>query len=108
MTLSRNWSISIPKFILEDNPACAETDPELFFPQEGFDFGGKNISKYVNLNAAKKICESCPLKLPCLQYALENTEIGVWGGTTEEQRKLMRQRSGAARRQRKSPSPELW
>lgn len=108
MTTRRNLSISIPKFILDDNPACAETDPELFFPQEGLDFSGKNISKYVNLSAAKKICESCPLKIPCLQYALENTEIGVWGGTTEEQRNLLRKKIGATRRQRKSPSPELW
>ena len=82
--------LEIPQFILDDDPACAQTDPEMFFPQESFDFMGRNISKYRDIAAAKKICETCPLKVPCLEYALINVEIGIWGGTTEEQRKLMR------------------
>lgn len=98
--------LEIPEFILDDNPACAQTDPELFFPQESFDFSGRNISKYIDIAAAKKICDSCPLKIPCLEYALRNTEIGIWGGTTEEQRKLMRR--GRMRAIRKTPSPEVW
>ena len=30
---------------------------------------------------AQKFCEDCPVKMPCLQYALqENILHGVWGG----------------------------
>lgn len=102
-----SYDLRIPKFVKDDDPACSQTDPELFFPQEGVDSVGRNISKYINLSAAKKICDGCPLKLPCLEYALRNVEIGIWGGTTEEQRKLMRK--GAGRRAiNKSPAPELW
>lgn len=102
----RSYNLQVPSFVKTDDPACAQTDPELFFPQEGLDFAGRNISKYVDIAAAKKICNSCPLKLPCLEYALMNVEIGIWGGTTEEQRKQMRKGSGRA--YRKSPAPDVW
>lgn len=101
-------NLQVPDFVFKDNPACAETDPELFFPQEITDSTGNLRSKYYNLAAAKKICDGCPLKMACLEYALNNIEIGVWGGTTEEQRNLMRRRIGAARRARKTPSPDVW
>jgi WhiB family redox-sensing transcriptional regulator len=30
---------------------------------------------------AQKFCEDCPVKMPCLEYALqENILHGVWGG----------------------------
>lgn len=36
------------------------------------------------------ICEGCPVQHECLLYALEtNQRWGVWGGTTEEDRKRM-------------------
>lgn len=84
----------IPRFVLKDNPACAETDPELFFPQETESWDGRILNKYTNLAAAKQICDSCPLKIDCLEYALKNVEVGIWGGTTEEQRGLIKRRAG--------------
>ena len=36
------------------------------------------------------ICQDCPQQSPCLQYALDNNERGVWGGTSERQRKKIR------------------
>lgn len=40
---------------------------------------------------AKAVCTACPVKQACLQHALENDEVGVWGGTdTQQRRKLMR------------------
>ena len=105
-TKQTSYNLRIPKFINDDNPSCAQTDPELFFPQESMDFFGRNISKYINIAAAKKICDSCPLKAPCLEYAIRNVEIGIWGGTTEEQRKQLRK--GGGRAIRKSPAPNIW
>jgi len=40
--------------------------------------------------AAVKICQECPIINECLEYAIKNNEIGVWGGTTEKQRKRLR------------------
>ena len=86
-------SITVPLFVLKDDPACAQTDPEIFFPMD-IDMGfGMVTAKYQNLESAKKVCQECPLIRECLEYALKNNELGVWGGTTEHERKLIRKRN---------------
>ena len=52
---------------------------------------------------AADACESCMVRTQCLRYALDNAEEGVWGGTTEEQRRVIRRnelRREATRRNR--------
>lgn len=54
---------------------------------------------------AKRLCNTCPVKKKCLEYAMEwdreHPEYyerldGIWGGTTEAERELMRgQENGA-------------
>ncbi|MBC9820515.1 WhiB family transcriptional regulator [Terrabacter sp. MAHUQ-38] len=39
---------------------------------------------------AKLLCASCPVRARCLDHALEFEEFGVWGGTTPEERDVMR------------------
>lgn len=57
--------------------ACRDTDPEVFFPPAG----SKGL-------AAKQVCWRCPVKSECLDYALADPYlIGVWGGTSDYQRK---------------------
>ena len=62
---------------------CRETPPAMFFPSDG-----------VGVEAARRICATCPVKQPCLEYALRNRiDHGVWGGTSErERRRILRQR----------------
>lgn len=37
---------------------------------------------------ARRICRSCPVQADCLAYALVHNEpLGIWGGTTERQRR---------------------
>ncbi len=68
---------------------CAEESPSLFFPSDG-----------VGVEVAKKVCTDCPVKALCLEYALENRiDHGVWGGTSErERRRILRSRNGLRRR----------
>jgi WhiB family redox-sensing transcriptional regulator len=62
--------------------ACRETDPELFFPVSAVGLSRKDIAR------AKAICASCLVRRPCLEFALATNQIhGVWGGTTEEERR---------------------
>ncbi|AYY11598.1 WhiB family transcriptional regulator [Actinobacteria bacterium YIM 96077] len=63
---------------------CAQVDPELWFVEKG-----------ESNRPAKSICQQCEVVPECLEYALENDErYGVWGGTTErERRKLRKERS---------------
>ena len=56
---------------------CNNHPPAVFFPSDG-----------VGVETAKEICSSCPMKAPCLEYAIENrVDHGVWGGASERQRR---------------------
>jgi WhiB family redox-sensing transcriptional regulator len=87
--------VDVPKFIREGAASCASksVDPELFFPIELEDTTGKITSSYRDLQEAKKICSSCPLSLKCLEYAITSYDLGVWGGTTDQQRTNIRRKS---------------
>ena len=40
---------------------------------------------------AKAICAVCPVQQPCLEFALSSdVSCGVWGGTTESERRVLR------------------
>lgn len=63
---------------------CAEVDPELFFAE----YKGDKHAK-----TAKKICVNCEVKETCLEYAMSVLPVddyGIWGGTTEAERKRLR------------------
>ena len=61
---------------------CAQTDPEVFFPER---------AERIKASDAKAVCSRCPVKDACLNWALDNGErYGVWGGTTERQRRKLR------------------
>jgi WhiB family redox-sensing transcriptional regulator len=68
--------------ILEERPwavfaACREADADLFF-------GSSRDAE----RGAVVICEMCTVIDDCLSHALEARErFGIWGGTTEKQRK---------------------
>lgn len=38
----------------------------------------------------RAMCDACPERIPCLQWALDNREIGIWGATTDHERSLLR------------------
>jgi WhiB family redox-sensing transcriptional regulator len=62
---------------------CAEVDPDLFFePDEKL----RSYEKAKRVIAAKRICNGCPLKPKCLNYALNHEVVGVWGGMSEKER----------------------
>jgi WhiB family redox-sensing transcriptional regulator len=55
---------------------CAQTDPELFFPEKGG-----------SIKEAQRVCSSCEVRAECLDYALAHDErFGVWAGLSPEQR----------------------
>lgn len=68
--------------------ACRDADPELFFPVSKVD--AKNQDQ---IRRAKKICARCPVRKECLQEAMDSGAEGVFGGTTEQERRELR-RSG--------------
>src|SRR3954452_15981250 len=65
--------------------ACRDTDPDLFFPV------GTTGPAIEQIEAAKAVCRECEAQTACLEFALAtNQDTGVWGGTSEEERRKLR------------------
>ena len=77
-----------------EHASCRHTDPELFFPVGSTGLALEHIAH------AKSVCKTCPVKEPCLQFAIEtNQDAGVWGGTAEDERRVLRRQwAGQPRR----------
>ena len=71
--------------------ACRGADLDLFFPGRG-----------ESAEPARRVCARCPVREPCLDYALRHGIVhGIWGGLAERDRRALRSRRvGAARRER--------
>lgn len=69
-----------------DYSACRDTSPDLFFPV------GTTGPALEQIAEAKAVCRECPVRAACLEYAVvTNQDTGIWGGTSEEERKKLRQ-----------------
>lgn len=55
---------------------CADEDPEMFFSKD------EQVQKI-----AKQICETCDVKAECLDFAIKQNQSGVWGGTSDKERR---------------------
>ncbi len=76
--------------------SCRDTDPDLFFPV------GATGQALDQIEAAKIVCRQCEARPECLEFALAtNQEAGVWGATSEEERRKLR-KAWLARRRRAS------
>jgi WhiB family redox-sensing transcriptional regulator len=72
--------------------ACAEVDPELFFPEPG---------QVPQAAAAKQVCAGCAVRGPCLEAALHGPQArddhtGIFAGTTARDRVRLRGRPSMA------------
>jgi WhiB family redox-sensing transcriptional regulator len=66
--------------------ACAQLDPELFFPEPG---------QVPQAAAAKQVCAGCAVRGPCLEQALHGPQArddhtGIFAGTTARDRMRLR------------------
>ena len=73
--------------------ACRDTDPDLFFPV------GTTGPAIEQIENAKAVCRSCDAQTLCLEYAIAtNQDSGIWGGTSEEERRKLRKQYAARQR----------
>jgi WhiB family redox-sensing transcriptional regulator len=71
--------------------ACTGQQSALFFPRDEADERA--------IRRAREICAACAVSEACLEFALEtNQRAGIWGGTTEVERRSLRRRWLATRR----------
>ena len=83
----RPLQLTIERDDWRDVASCRDTDPDLFFPV------GTTGPAIEQIENAKAVCRECDDQAPCLEYALTtNQDSGVWGGTSEEERRVLRRR----------------
>ena len=71
--------------------ACRGADLTVFFPGRG-----------ESAEPARQICAACPVRQPCLDYALSHgITHGIWGGLAERDRRPLRTRQAGAARQKR-------
>ena len=64
---------------------CIDKDPELFFPT------GTTGPAIEQIARAIEVCDACPVRSECLEWALDTCQdAGVWGGLSEEDRREIR------------------
>jgi WhiB family redox-sensing transcriptional regulator len=71
----------VPPADWRERAACRRpgVDPEWFFPEQGG-----------TTRPAKRICQQCPVRVDCLDYAIATRQqFGVWGGLSERERRRL-------------------
>jgi WhiB family redox-sensing transcriptional regulator len=72
--------------------ACRGEDPELFFPV------GSTGPAIEQLSKAKTVCGRCAVQSVCLEWAvLAGIADGVWGGRSEDERRVQKARTALER-----------
>ena len=62
--------------------ACVR-EPGLFFPDA-------ETAHSQDTKRAKALCGDCPMQQQCREYAVVTKAFGIWGGTSDYQRKQIR------------------
>lgn len=92
LTWSRNIEWDVDDW--RQQSACRDTDPDLFFPI------GSTGPAIEQIESAKAVCHECLAQRACLEFALAtNQESGIWGGTSEDERRKLRKSWLARQRQ---------
>lgn len=89
-----------PQFLWVDDANCRGLHPDTFFPVGRIGRRGNGPAKdteAAETAVAQQYCwgdgdprRVCPVREQCLQYALDSRHLhGVWGGTTENERRAM-------------------
>jgi WhiB family redox-sensing transcriptional regulator len=82
MELLSEWKLIDDDQDWKDEAACRGMDYDTFFPTVGYN--QHDIF-------ASKICANCPVRRPCLMFAVNNRiHYGIWGGLTPIRRKKIR------------------
>lgn len=91
--LASSLALANADYSWRNRAICRDTDPDLFFPV------GTTGQALVQIARAKEVCDECPVRIDCLEYALEtNQDSGIWGGLAEEERRSIRRQNAARQR----------
>lgn len=85
---------SLPAADWRMSAACRHSSGDVFFPE-----GDPSVPAVAaQVAEALSVCGGCPVRIPCRDFALgTHQKWGVWGGTTEDERRNAAQRERAQR-----------
>jgi WhiB family redox-sensing transcriptional regulator len=84
LTNSEFFKDEFTRLVAETSPECTEANPDYWFADEHDEDEKYGKSEQA---IAAGICKRCPIKHPCLQYALTTNQThGIWGGLLPAQR----------------------
>jgi hypothetical protein len=79
--------VEMVKEMSEMGGAPCENAPDMFFIDEQDPLGREKM------RISRALCADCPIKMKCLQYALEANEAhGIWGGLTRNERNVLKRK----------------
>lgn len=93
--------LDVDRDLLVDRGLCRTQDPTRFFPVDETAFtntGSRQPNRTDRRwDDARAICHQCPVRIPCLAYAVNNPGAaiaGVWGGRDLPERQTIRKHLG--------------
>lgn len=85
VALTRTGGLSDAGGSWDQHAACRGHDPSLFFGPNRFEPKRERLARE---SAAKDVCVTCPVQVPCREHAMATGEtFGVWGGLGEAERR---------------------
>lgn len=87
------------RYTWSDHALCKEQTDRFFAPD-----GEAPRERIAREAQAKAICANCTVQSDCLDAAITGDERGIWGGTTEAERRRMVRRTTFRRRPPSMPS----
>ncbi len=85
-------SVQTTEELWQIKAACRGPQAAVFFPPTSIE---RKDEKEEREARAKAICGTCPVRQPCLEYAIRIREPhGIWGGLNELERKQLMSRRG--------------
>ena len=74
----------------QDRAACKGPQATVFFPPTHSERKEEKVAREAR---AKAICQTCVVRVECLEYAIQIREPhGIWGGLNEVERKQLAER----------------
>ena len=70
---------------LYDQAACKNMETDMFF-KTVYELEIEGIP----IKTLRRVCASCPIRVPCTEYAFQHEQYGTWGALTQEERILIR------------------
>ena len=75
-----SYLLLMPEWRFHPRRHCRGMDPNDFFGSDD----------------AAAVCKGCPVEKECKDWAVQNGEFGVWGGTSERKRRGLRRQAKRA------------